>query len=416
MSGFANPIIGGGGALVYPSIHSPNYVPAVSGWTIRKDGSAEFNNGVFRGTVTASEFDGTDFIINSNGAFFYAGTPGPTTLITAIVAGPVNDPFGTPCRPGVNVTNIGGTNFGELVVGVVDPNTGDTVSGTVLGALEVGASRRPIIEMTSGAFSGGAPTTLSLWGRSIDSTVLEQFGVLGITDISTGIGTGLFQMNHEGPVSIGGGGDLTVDGSIESGAEIILDGINLPVGGRTGQGVISASLAGRLVVNAPSTLQQNLSSSDMAIVQAGSSGSTSFTTLASDVILANDAIPGAVYEFVVFGYGTQGSTVQSPQFAALFNALSTGTGITFPTSFAAASAALPWKAVITLICVTTGVAGTWLMDLEISILQSHAVAHDTTTVVADTTVNQAIAIQGRWNATAGGPILTSRRSYLKRVA
>lgn len=42
-SGFSDPIIGAGGALVYPSIHSPDYNPlAGTGWTINKDGSATF--------------------------------------------------------------------------------------------------------------------------------------------------------------------------------------------------------------------------------------------------------------------------------------------------------------------------------------------------------------------------------------
>jgi len=48
---FSNSITGRGGALVRQSIHSPDYVPGVSGWTINRDGSSEFNNGVFRGSV-----------------------------------------------------------------------------------------------------------------------------------------------------------------------------------------------------------------------------------------------------------------------------------------------------------------------------------------------------------------------------
>lgn len=67
MSGFSNPIIGGGGVLVYPSIHSPDYVPGQSGWAIFKDGSAEFNNMIIRGT-----FNGIDYEINSDGIFFYS--------------------------------------------------------------------------------------------------------------------------------------------------------------------------------------------------------------------------------------------------------------------------------------------------------------------------------------------------------
>jgi len=56
-----------GGTLVFPSMQSPDYVQGVSGWQVRIDGSAEFNNLTIRGT-----FNGTDYVINSNGIFFYA--------------------------------------------------------------------------------------------------------------------------------------------------------------------------------------------------------------------------------------------------------------------------------------------------------------------------------------------------------
>jgi hypothetical protein len=58
VSGFTNPIVGGGGNLIYPSIHSPNYVPGVSGWAINKDGTAEFNDVDILGTITGSIIDG----------------------------------------------------------------------------------------------------------------------------------------------------------------------------------------------------------------------------------------------------------------------------------------------------------------------------------------------------------------------
>lgn len=52
---FSNPIIGGGGALVYPAIHSPNFSHANgTGWSINKNGSAEFNNALIRSTVAIS--------------------------------------------------------------------------------------------------------------------------------------------------------------------------------------------------------------------------------------------------------------------------------------------------------------------------------------------------------------------------
>jgi len=77
-----NPVVGGT-VLRRAAIQSPNYVPGVSGWTINQDGSVEFNNGLFRGTVTAATFVGTDFIINAAGAFFYSGAPAAGNLIAS---------------------------------------------------------------------------------------------------------------------------------------------------------------------------------------------------------------------------------------------------------------------------------------------------------------------------------------------
>lgn len=48
---FLNPVVGGNGALIRPAIKSPNYVPGVSGWSINRDGSAEFNNVTVRGSL-----------------------------------------------------------------------------------------------------------------------------------------------------------------------------------------------------------------------------------------------------------------------------------------------------------------------------------------------------------------------------
>lgn len=47
---FTNPVVGGI-QLVRNAIQSANYVAGVSGWTIRRDGTAEFASGTFRGPV-----------------------------------------------------------------------------------------------------------------------------------------------------------------------------------------------------------------------------------------------------------------------------------------------------------------------------------------------------------------------------
>lgn len=81
--GFRNPIIGGGGALVYPSIHSPNFVHGSAGWTINKDGSAEFNNLTIRNGQ-----------IISGSALYYSGIPAAGNLVASIAAAAGTDLFG----------------------------------------------------------------------------------------------------------------------------------------------------------------------------------------------------------------------------------------------------------------------------------------------------------------------------------
>lgn len=65
--GFTNSAVGAGGSLTREQIKSPNYSPGSAGWIVRKDGSAEFNNGVFRGTIQ----------VFNNGAVLIYNTPTP---------------------------------------------------------------------------------------------------------------------------------------------------------------------------------------------------------------------------------------------------------------------------------------------------------------------------------------------------
>ena len=75
--GFNNPLVGDGGGLVYPSIHSPNYVPGVSGWTINKDGSAEFRSIVVApGTSVTIFVQGTTPTANAIGDLWYDSSNG----------------------------------------------------------------------------------------------------------------------------------------------------------------------------------------------------------------------------------------------------------------------------------------------------------------------------------------------------
>lgn len=61
-----NQAITGGTVLRVPAIQSPDYVPGVSGWIIRQDGSAEFNAGTFRGSIEVGSLTGQHFIVNNS--------------------------------------------------------------------------------------------------------------------------------------------------------------------------------------------------------------------------------------------------------------------------------------------------------------------------------------------------------------
>jgi hypothetical protein len=174
MSGFSNPIIGGGGALVYPQIMSPNFnLAAETGWAILKNGSAYFFNITADGTITATAFIGTDFEIQAEGAFFYSGTPmagnPPVAWLTNGAA--TVDPFGNAlANPAPGLTTIaapGGGLFSQMTAGQIQ--FGDTLSAEALTALativlihsgSTGAS--PVLAIDSPAADANA-THSTLW-------------------------------------------------------------------------------------------------------------------------------------------------------------------------------------------------------------------------------------------------------------
>lgn len=98
---FDNPVTAGT-VLVRESIQSQNFLSGLLGWIIEANGNAEFNNLTIRGT-----FNGTNFVINSNGAFFYSGIPATGNLIVSIAATSGNDAFGNTYPAGLGIENSG---------------------------------------------------------------------------------------------------------------------------------------------------------------------------------------------------------------------------------------------------------------------------------------------------------------------
>jgi hypothetical protein len=159
MSGdsFANAVVTALGTLIKQQIKSPNYVPGVSGWSINKSGSAEFNNLTIRGT-----FYGTNFIINSNGIFFYSGTPANGNLILSLAGVAGTDTFGNVYPQGLKFT-AGGQ---SLVLGILG---GSPLIYAITGLPETTGSAIQIIKVGSGT---AAFELMQLLGAE-DSTQLD---------------------------------------------------------------------------------------------------------------------------------------------------------------------------------------------------------------------------------------------------
>lgn len=115
MTGFANPIIGGQGALVRPEIRSPGFsIPGKTGWAILRDGSAYFFNVTATGIVTA-----TSVIVDGagKGVFIYDGAAAHNNLVVSIASGPGTDLFSNAYSgPGISVSAPGPTGKNEIQI------------------------------------------------------------------------------------------------------------------------------------------------------------------------------------------------------------------------------------------------------------------------------------------------------------
>lgn len=82
---FTDQIVAGIGVLIREFIQSPNYVAGVSGWSVMKDGSAEFNDLTIRGTV---------IITSGDAILIYDGPPAVGNLLAALSGADGVDSFG----------------------------------------------------------------------------------------------------------------------------------------------------------------------------------------------------------------------------------------------------------------------------------------------------------------------------------
>ena len=113
-----NPVVGGT-VLRRAAIQSPNFEqgPPIVGWSVNADGSAYFGDVSVQGGVIAGSFEGTDFIINAAGAFFYSSAPALGNLVASIASTGGTDGFGNTYQ--ANITAYSGSSYvqmGEAII------------------------------------------------------------------------------------------------------------------------------------------------------------------------------------------------------------------------------------------------------------------------------------------------------------
>lgn len=149
--GFNNPLTGLNGSLIYPQIKSPDFnLGAQTGWAILKNGNAYFFNVVATGTITATAFIGTDFVINSSGEFFYSGTPANGNLILSLANTSGTDAQGNTYVAGLGIytasTNIGSWN----ATGFKILNTASSLNGTLSVTPNGTTGISPVLSLNTG--------------------------------------------------------------------------------------------------------------------------------------------------------------------------------------------------------------------------------------------------------------------------
>lgn len=137
---FSNPVVGGeNGELIRQSIQSPDYVTGVSGWTINRDGSAEFNNVTIRfelgtGSILVGDPSNPQVAIGS-------------TSIHAFIQFPTNGSFETsPAQIYADVGTITDTVLLHIDSGTTEAGFGDSAQITLTSA-EDGVSNDEKIDL-----------------------------------------------------------------------------------------------------------------------------------------------------------------------------------------------------------------------------------------------------------------------------
>jgi hypothetical protein len=377
--GFNDPISGSQGALLVPQVESPNFVSGSVGWIIRQDGSVEFNNGIFRGTVTAGSFIGTDFEVTPLGAFFYSGPPTLGNLIISIAPpGVTTDRFGNVVKP--NGIKVYGASGNAIFMGLSPSSTTEVLFNS-------GAANELLGAALATAISGA--------GAAAFIAAAIEGPRINLTGHGDWVGIQFLSPNA--------GGTSAANGSIfyENDAQVFTQ-------------VAHWDNTGFNIDQGPGNVQTD-------VTQRNATTNVSTQITPSYSIPANTMLPGSSWELELFLAGNQNATTATT-LVFTFQVNGNNTAITIPAGFATANGAFRGSVKLKLACKIAGPANTAAIFIngEVTLTQTtFAIANSNKFEVSspnaqgpnasvDTTVAQLVAISATWGTSGSLGGLYSR--------
>lgn len=177
------------GALLIPSVESPNYVAGSTGWAIFKNGTAEFNSATIRGSLVVG---GTQL--------YYNGTPALGNLIASVSDSAGTDTYGNNYIAGITTYDLTNLTYvcmvnGQVQLGAINSvnKTPDSFyaanikavsngTTTIQGASVEGVtgSHAPIFKMVANSLTN--PSTVTLVDAANDLANFNLSGSITKTD------------------------------------------------------------------------------------------------------------------------------------------------------------------------------------------------------------------------------------------
>jgi hypothetical protein len=180
--------------------------------------------------ISGSTFEGTDFLIDSAGAFFYAGTPATGNLFVSISAGSGTDTFGNAYQTGVQIHGLtsGGTGSASFTAagpfnwtappGVTTVTVQATAGGGGSGSDDTG---NPFTSAGGGGGEYASEPALAVTAGNVYSGTVGAGGTAGAAGANNPGGAGgntTFTGNSVTVTAHGGGGGASGGGSGSGGA------------------------------------------------------------------------------------------------------------------------------------------------------------------------------------------------------